>query len=384
MNVIVMELEDVKSRFNDKRRTEILAAEAEINVEDLIQEEDMVVTISHAGYVKRTPMTTYRAQKRGGKGSVGMEAREEDWVSQLFVASTHSYVFFFSDRGKTFVKKVYEIPAAARNSKGRAIVNFVALEPGEKIAAITPVAAISEGTFVVTLTKKGQIKKTEVIEYENYREKGIIGVKIEDGDQLLTAAITDGQRQLVIATKLGMSIRFPEEQVRPMGRGTMGVKGIELDDEDEVVGLCVSDAGRDKVLAVCERGYGKQTPLDEFRLQSRGGKGVILIDASDRNGPVVGVAMVSPEDQVILVTDRGKTLRTTVREVRETGRNAQGVRLMDVDDDERIVAIEAFSDDDAASWPPGEGGRESTPPSSQVETGAAPTHTEPNPPESGS
>jgi DNA gyrase subunit A len=372
MNVIVTELEDIKARFNDPRRTEIVPAEAEIQMEDLIQEEDMVVTISHAGYVKRTPMTTYRAQKRGGKGSVGMEAREEDWVSQLFVASTHSYVFFFSDRGKTFVKKVYEIPAAARNSKGRAIVNFVALEAGEKIAAIAPVAAIAEGTFVVTLTKKGQIKKTEVIEYENYREKGIIGVKIEEGDQLLTAAITDGKRELVIATKGGMSIRFPEEQVRPMGRGTMGVKGIELDDDDVAVGLCVSDEGRDKVLAVCERGYGKQTPLGEFRLQSRGGKGVILIDASERNGPVVGVAMVSPEDQVILVTDRGKTLRTTVREIRETGRNAQGVRLMDVDDDERVVAIEAFSDDDAASWPPGEGGRESTPPGSQGEPVATP------------
>jgi DNA gyrase subunit A len=382
MNVIVTELEDIKARFNDPRRTEIVPAEAEIQMEDLIQEEDMVVTISHAGYVKRTPMTTYRAQKRGGKGSVGMEAREEDWVSQLFVASTHSYVFFFSDRGKTFVKKVYEIPAAARNSKGRAIVNFVALEAGEKIAAIAPVAAIAEGTFVVTLTKKGQIKKTEVIEYENYREKGIIGVKIEEGDQLLTAAITDGKRELVIATKGGMSIRFPEEQVRPMGRGTMGVKGIELDDDDVAVGLCVSDEGRDKVLAVCERGYGKQTPLGEFRLQSRGGKGVILIDASERNGPVVGVAMVSPEDQVILVTDRGKTLRTTVREIRETGRNAQGVRLMDVDDDERVVAIEAFSDDDAASWPPGEGGRESTPPGSQGEPVATP-ESEPSPGEGG-
>ena len=344
MNVIVMELEDIKARFNDKRRTEIVPAEAEINVEDLIQEEDMVVTISHAGYVKRTPVTTYRAQRRGGKGMVGMEAREEDWVSQLFVASTHSYVFFFSDKGKVYVKKVYEIPLAARNAKGRAIVNFVGLEQGEKIAAITPVPGFEEGPFVVTLTRRGQIKKTALSEYENYRDKGIIGVRIEEGDQLLSAAITDGSRELVIGTRSGMSIRFSEEEVRPTGRATMGVKGIELEEGDFTVGLCVSGDGRDRVLAVCERGYGKQTPLDDFRKQSRGGKGVILIDASERNGPVVGVAMVAPSDEVMVVTDRGQMLRTKVSQIRETGRNAQGVRLMNVDEGERIVAIEAFEE----------------------------------------
>jgi DNA gyrase subunit A len=355
MNVIVMELEDVKARYNDPRRTEIVPAEAEIQVEDLIQEEDMVVTISHAGYLKRTPVATYRAQKRGGKGTLGMDARDEDWVSQIFVASTHSYVFFFSDRGKVYVKKVYEIPAAARNAKGRAIVNFVGMEPGEKVAAIAPVPAFAEGTFVVTLTQKGQIKKTAILEYENYREKGIIGVKIEEGDTLLSAAITDGSREFVIATRLGMSIRFPEDQVRATGRSTMGVKGIELDDNDEVVGLCVSrrktgeEAPPDeRVLAVCARGYGKQTPLDEFRLQSRGGKGVILIDASERNGNVVGVAIVGPSDEVMVVTDRGQTIRTKVSEIRETGRNAQGVRLMNVDEGERVVAIEAFAADGEA------------------------------------
>ncbi len=385
MNVIVGELEDVKARFNDKRRTEIIAAEAEIDVEDLIQEEDMVVTISHAGYVKRTPVTTYRAQKRGGKGKVGMEARDEDWVSQLFVASTHSYVFFFSDKGKVYVKKVYEIPEGARTAKGRAIVNFVGMEPGEKVAAITPVPrTFDDKTFVVTITKGGQIKKTALVEYENYREKGIIGVKVEEGDQLFSASITDGSREIVIATKQGMSIRFPEEQVRPTGRATMGVRGIELEEGDVVVGLCVAESSvpkipadgsvpppaaapaRSRVLAVCERGYGKQTPLEEFRLQSRGGKGVILIDASERNGPVVGVAMVGPTDSVLLVTDRGQMLRTLVAEIRETSRNAQGVRLMDVDDGERIVAIETFTADsepaDTSSSPPPNGGPPSTPP----------------------
>ena len=385
MNVIVGELEDVKARFNDPRRTEIVAAEAEIDVEDLIQEEDMVVTISHAGYVKRTPVSVYRAQKRGGKGKVGMEAREEDWVSQLFVASTHSYVFFFSDKGKVYVKKVYEIPEGARNAKGRAIVNFVGMELGEKVAAITPVPReFDDKTFVVTITKKGQIKKTALVEYENFREKGIIGVKIEEADQLFSASITDGSREILIATRQGMSIRFPEDQVRPTGRATMGVRGIELEEGDEVVGLCVAEPStarpladgslppppptptRSRVLAVCERGYGKQTPIEEFRLQSRGGKGVILIDASERNGPVVGVAMVGPADSVLLVTDRGQMLRTQVAEIRETSRNAQGVRLMDVDDGERIVAIETFAADsepaDTSSSPPPNGASGSNPP----------------------
>jgi DNA gyrase subunit A len=348
MNVIVGELEDIKARYGDERRTEIVPTEAEIQMEDLIQEEDMVVTISHLGYVKRTPVTTYRAQRRGGKGTLGMEAREEDWVNQLFVASTHSYVFFFSDKGKVYVKKVYEIPLAARNAKGRAIVNFVGMEPGEKIAAITPVSGIEAGFFVVTLTRRGQIKKTALDEYENFRDKGIIGVRIEEDDQLLSAAITDGSREFLIATRKGMSIRFPEDQVRPTGRATMGVKGIELEESDEVVGLCVTGDGRDRVLAVCERGYGKRTSLEEFRKQSRGGKGVILIDASERNGPVVGVAMVSPADQIMLVTDRGQTLRTKASEIRETGRNAQGVRLMNVDDGERVVAIEAFAEAEEA------------------------------------
>ncbi len=349
MNVIVMELEDIKARFGDARRTEIVPAEAEIDLEDLIQEEDMVVTISHGGYLKRTPVSEYRAQRRGGKGKLGMEARDEDWVSQLFVASTHTFVFFFSERGKVYVKKVYEIPQAPRNAKGRAIVNFVGVEPGEKIAAITPVPGFDPGHYVVTLTKRGQIKKTAIEEYENYREKGIIGVKIEEGDQLLSAAITDGKKELLIATKGGMSIRFREDQVRSMGRSTVGVKGMEIEDGDDVIGLCVASSEEDRVLAVCERGYGKQTPLGEFRLQSRGGKGVILIDASDRNGPVVGIAVVGPEHEVLLVTDQGQLLRIRVADIRETGRNAQGVRLMTVDENERIVAIEVL---DAAGQDP--------------------------------
>jgi DNA gyrase subunit A len=346
MDVIVRELEEVRDKYALPRRTEIVAAEAEINMEDLVQEEDMVVTISHLGYIKRTPSSVYRAQRRGGRGRVGMEAREEDFVKQLFVASTHAYIFFFSDRGKVYVKKVYEIPQAARNAKGRAIVNFIGIDPSEKIAAITPVMEMKGGTFIVTLTQRGQIKKTEVTEYENFREKGIIGVKIEDGDRLLGAALTDGTRDILIATKHGMSIRFDEKQVRPMGRATMGVRGVDLAEGDEVVGLAVTTDGEPHVLAVCEKGFGKRTALSEFRPQNRGGRGIILIDASDRNGPVVGIALVKSDDQLMLVTDRGQTIRTRVSEIRETGRNAQGVRVMAVEEPERVVAIEALAESD--------------------------------------
>jgi DNA gyrase subunit A len=347
-DVIVKELEEVKEKHGDKRRTEIVDDEAEIQIEDLIQQEDMVVTISHEGYIKRTPVSTYKAQKRGGKGNRGMEARDDDFVNQLFIASTHSMVFFFSNRGKVYVKKVYEIPQAARSAKGRAIVNFIELG-SEKIAAITPVAGFTAGLFVTTITRGGQIKKTEVTDYENYREKGIIGVKIADDDTLLTATVTDGQQEFLIATKQGQSIRFHEQQVRPMGRNAGGVKAIELEQGDEVVGLARTEPERSWVLAVCARGYGKRTALEEFRPQNRGGKGIILIDASDRNGPVVGIALVKPEDEIMLITDRGQTIRTAVSGVRETGRNAQGVKLMSVGDDERVVAFEPIGENNAGA-----------------------------------
>ncbi len=356
--VITKELLEIKENYGDKRRTEIVESEADILDEDLIQEEDMVVMISHAGYIKRTSPRDYRAQRRGGRGRIGMEAREEDWVNQLFVASTHAYIFFFSDKGKVYVKKVYEIPLAARTSKGRAIVNFIGIEADEQVAAIAFVPKIEKGKFIVTLTIRGQIKKTELDEYENFREKGIIGVKVDDGDRLLYAALTDGTRDILIATKTGQSIRFPEEQVRPMGRATIGVKGIDLAPGDEVVGLVVSQADRPQLLAVCAQGYGKRTHIDEFRTQNRGGKGIILIDASDRNGPVVGVKLVNDSDEVMIITDRGQTLRTRVDEIRETGRNAQGVKLMTLDEAERIVAVERLAEavdtDDGGTIPPGD------------------------------
>jgi DNA gyrase subunit A len=363
MTIIKDELAEIRSKHDDPRRTEIVEDEAEILIEDLIQEEDVVVTISHSGYIKRTPFVDYKAQKRGGKGNRGMEARDDDFVNQLFIASTHTYVFFFSNRGRLYVKKVYEIPQAARSAKGRALVNFIGLGDDERIAAITPVPGFLEDRYVITLTRRGQIKKTSLVEYQNIREKGIIGVKIAEDDQLLTAAVTDGNAELIIATKQGQSIRFSEDQVRPMGRNAGGVKAIDLLEGDEVVGLATTDPERSQVLAICERGYGKRTPLEEFRAQNRGGKGIILIDCSERNGPVVGISLVKPDDEVMLITDRGQTLRTRVDEIRETGRNAQGVKVMRVDDDERVVAIEAVGesrvgaalddeDDGSGSTPP--------------------------------
>jgi DNA gyrase subunit A len=340
MDLIIGELQEVSDKHGDARRTDIVDDEADIQIEDLIQEEDMVVTISHQGYIKRTPLTTYKAQKRGGKGNRGMEARDDDFVNQLFVASTHSYVFFFSDRGKLWVKKIYEVPQAARNAKGRAIVNFIELGTDERIVAIAPVKAFEENVFITTLTRGGQIKKTSVLDYQNYRASGIIGVKIGEDDQLMAACVTDGTQNLLIATKVGKCIRFDEQQVRPMGRNTSGVKAVELEEGDAVVGMTTTDPERDQVLAVCERGYGKRTPLEEFRVQNRGGKGIILIDCSERNGPVVGIALVKTGDEMVLITDRGQTIRTSVNDIRETGRNAQGVKLMNVDDDERIVAVE--------------------------------------------
>ena len=374
-DVIVMELEEIRAKYADKRRTEILASEADLSDEDLIQEEDMVVTISHAGYIKRTAPGAYRAQKRGGKGKIGMEARDEDWVTQLFVASTHAYVFFFSDKGKVYVKKVHEIPIAPRTAKGRAIVNFVGMEQGEKVAAIVEVPKIESGKYVATVTQRGQIKKTELVEYENFREKGIIGVKIEDGDQLLSAALTDGNQEFLIATKMGQSIRFPESQVRSMGRSTVGVKAIDVGEGDHVVGIAVTEPGRMHVLAVCEKGFGKRTHIDEFRIQNRGGKGIILIDASERNGPVVDIKLVKDGDEVMLITDRGQTLRTRIDEIRETGRNAQGVKIMSVDGEEKVVAVERLAespvDDEGGTSSEAPGGA-SVPPTSMPPSEAPP------------
>jgi DNA gyrase subunit A len=299
-----------------------------------------------------------------------MEARDEDWVNQLFVASTHAYVFFLSDRGKAFVKKVYEIPQAARNAKGRAIVNLLGIETGEKIEAIVEVPKIEPQRYLLTLTRNGIIKKTELTDYENFREKGIIAVKIDDNDRLLAAALTDGTRQVMIGTRSGSSIRFSEEQVRPTGRATYGVKGIELREGDAVIGMAVTEPGCDNVLAITEHGFGKQTNIEQFREQKRGGVGVTLIDTGERNGGCVGLCLVAPEHEIMVITDRGQTLRTKVGEIKETkARGAMGVRIMSLQEGERIVAFERLAEAETPSEGNGDtnGGDEPPSPSEPIE-----------------
>jgi len=342
--VIVGELVEIRDRFGDARRTEILAEEGDLEIEDLIAEEDMIVTCSHVGYIKRMPVSEYRAQRRGGKGKAGMETREEDWVNQIFVASTHSYVLFFSDKGKAYLKKVFEIPAASRTSKGRAIVNFVGMEPGEKVAAIVPVREFVEGSYLMTATRKGSVKKTDLMAYSNIRQTGIIGVGIDEGDELIAALVTDGTTDVLIGTRKGMALRFSEEEVRSMGRGAAGVRGIELRENDEVVGMSVVEPGRASVLTVCQNGYGKRTDLEEYRIQHRGGIGLISIQASERNGDCVALRLVGDTDDLLFVTDKGTLLRTKANEISQIGRNTQGVRLVKTDESEKVVGVEVVQE----------------------------------------
>jgi DNA gyrase subunit A len=355
MDLVVQELEDVAKKYGDDRRTKILDEEGDIAIEDLIAEEDMVVTCSHLGYIKRSPLSIYRAQRRGGRGKRGAETRTEDFVRWLFVASTHDSVLFFTDRGKVYAKKVYEIPEAGRTARGRAIVSFVGMKDDEKVAAIMPVSEFKEGTYVMTATRGGYVKKTDLMEYADVRPSGIIAVKIDEGDMLLAAEITDGKREMLIGTREGQSIRFPEEQVRPMGRSTRGVRGIELREGDAVVSMTTLEEGLTHVLTVCENGYGKRSEIEEYRQQNRGGIGIITIQASERNGPCVAVRLVGDDDHLMLVTDRGQVIRTKVKEISVIGRNTQGVRIMEMEPGERVVAVEPIAEEepeDEAEAPP--------------------------------
>ncbi len=349
-DVVVRELEAVRERYGEERRTEIVADAADIDIEDLIQRQDMVVTISHQGFIKRNPARQYRAQRRGGRGVSGMEVRDEDFVRDLFVASTHSHVLFFSDRGKVYVKKVFEIPEAGKTAKGRAIVNFVGMEPDEKVAAVLPVPEFVDGRFVVTATRRGHVKKTSLMEYSAIRQKGIIGLLVDPDDSLVGATLTGGDGTILLGTRDGMTIRFPEEQVRPMGRATRGVRGIALEETDAVVSMSALAGEEGSILTVCGNGFGKRTDVAEYRPQNRGGKGLIDIKTTDRNGPVIAQLHVRETDHIMLVTDDGTVLRSRVHEVSMIGRNTQGVRLIRLEETRRLVAAERWAeaeDDDA-------------------------------------
>jgi DNA gyrase subunit A len=339
MAIIRTELLAIKEEYGDARRTEILTETTELTIEDLLADEEMVVTISRAGYIKRTHVEAYRSQRRGGKGVTGMETKEEDIVEDLFVASTHSYLLFFTNRGKVHWLKVHEIPEGGRQAKGKAMVNLLSLGEGELVATCVPVRDFAAGGgYILFATKQGTVKKTELEAYSHPRAGGIQAIGLDDDDQVMTARRTDGQREVMIATKLGMIIRFSEEEVRPMGRSAGGVKGIELDEGDEVIAADVVQEGV-SILTVTERGYGKRTPLDEYRLQGRAGKGIIDIKTGGRNGNVVAMLQVRDGDDILVVTTKGKMIRFHAADVSSQGRNTWGVRIIDLEADDSAGSV---------------------------------------------
>ncbi len=337
MGVIIEELKDIKARFGEERRTEIIDQSTEITLEDLIVEEDMVVTISHTGYIKRNPVTLYRSQRRGGKGKTGMGTKEEDFVEHLFIASTHSYILFFTDAGKVYWLKVHEVPQAGRAAKGKAIVNLLNLSD-ENITSFMPVRSFEEGRYIIMATEKGVIKKTELMAYSNPRVGGIIALNLDEGDRLVITRLTDGTKDIFLGTRGGLAIRFKEEQARPLGRVSRGVKGVNLAGDDMLVGMeIVGDAAT--ILTITENGFGKRTSTAEYRGQSRGGKGVITIKTTERNGKVVGMLQVTDEDEIMMITDRGKIIRMAVSGISVIGRNTQGVKLIGMASGERVVSV---------------------------------------------
>ena len=345
MQIIVGELRRVQDKYGDARRTEILAEEGEFRIEDLIAEEDMAITVSNTGYIKRTAITNYRNQHRGGKGRIGMRTREEDFVSHLFVASTHAYIMIFSDRGRAYWLKVHEIPDVGPDGRGKAIANLVSMEEGERIAALLAVKEFEDDKFIVMGTRNGVIKKTELSAFSNPRAGGIIAMGVEEGDAVIAANVSDGKGEIFIGTRDGMAIRFPEADVRSMGRSAYGVRGISLREGDAVVAMEVLVPGG-TILSVTEQGYGKRTELDEYRVQSRGGIGIINIQTSDRNGKVIGIAQVSDDDELMLITQQGKILRMASKGIRTIGRATQGVRLIDIEGDDRAVSIARLAEKD--------------------------------------
>ena len=349
MDIVVRELREVRDRYGDARRTEVLAEEGEFRIEDLIAEEDMAITVSNTGYIKRTAITSYRNQRRGGKGRIGMRTREEDFVSHLFVASTHAYIMIFSDRGRAYWLKVHEIPDVGPDGRGKAIANLVSMQEGERIAALLAVKEFEENKFIVMGSKRGEVKKTELRAFSNPRAGGIIAMDVEEGDAVIAVQVSEGNNEIFIGTRNGMSIRFKETDVRSMGRTAGGVRGIELREDDEVVAMEVLEPGG-TILSVTEKGYGKRTELDEYRVQSRGGIGIINIQTSERNGKVVGMTQVH-DDEIMVITEQGKILRMASRDIRAIGRATQGVRLIDIEGEDRTVSIArlAEKDDEAAN-----------------------------------
>ena len=349
LGIIRDEIKEIRTKFADERRTEISALDGEIDMLDLIEEEDMVVTMTHYGYVKRLPKTTYRAQRRGGKGVIATTTREEDFVEQMYVTSTHDPLMFFTNRGRVYQLNCYEIPEAGRTARGTAIVNLLQLDPGEKVTAMLPIPQEkTEGHYLVMATKQGVIKRTELSEFANLRKAGLIAIVLREDDALIGVALTDGSYEMLLGTRSGMSIRFPESDMRPIGRNAMGVKAIELDGGDEVVDMCPVFPDM-KVLSITENGYGKRTEIDEYRVQSRGGKGIKAMNLTAKTGALTCQLLVHEDEDILLITDDGTLIRMPVADISTLGRNTQGVRLMRVEDGCKVVCVaraEAEEDDE--------------------------------------
>jgi DNA gyrase subunit A len=338
LNVIKEELVSIREAFGDERKTEIVEAVPEIRVEDLIAEEDMVVTITHTGYIKRNPISLYRSQHRGGKGKVGINVKEEDFVEDLFIASTHDYLLFFTDAGKIHWMKVHELPQAGRLTRGKAIVNLLHLSPAEKVTAILSLKDFAKEMFITFMTKKGTIKKTALEAYSNPRSGGIIAIHLDEGDELISTKLTDGKQHLFIGTKLGKAIHFPENQIREMGRTARGIRGIKISKQDEVVAM-EAVAPHTQILTVTANGYGKRTQASEYRVQNRGGTGIFTVKRTQKTGDVIGIKTVVDEDELMVISNKGKIIRLRAVDIPVQGRSTQGVRLITLEEGERVVAV---------------------------------------------
>jgi DNA gyrase subunit A len=364
---------EMRDKYGDARRTEITGGVSEFNMDKLIAQADVVVTVSHNGYVKRLPVGTYQAQGRGGRGIRGTESRDGDFVEHLFVANTHDYLMFFTNQGRVYERRVYDLPELSRTSQGRSIANLLEFQPGEKVANVLAVKDFGSGEhFLMFATKKGTVKKTALTAYANINKRGLIAIGLEDGDELIGVEITSGQDHVLLGTKSGLAIRFEESEVRAMGRPAGGVTGARFKREgDAVIGMVIVPNGDDsccQVLTACVNGYGKRTPLADYPVKGRGTRGVINIEASDRNGDVVGIQRVVDADEVMFITETGILMRTRVSEIRETGRGAQGVRLIRLDEGDRLVAMARVDAEEKVE----EGGTGETAPPPTPE-GSAPT-----------
>ncbi len=348
--VIKEELIKVREKFGDERKTKIKPAEGEIDVEDLIKEEQTVIALTHFGYIKRMPIDTYKSQRRGGKGITGIATREGDFVKQIFTSSTHDLILFFTNKGKLYKLKGYEIPEAGRTAKGTAIVNLLSLDAGEKISAVIPIQNFAEGKYLLMGTKNGLIKKTALSEYNSGKKTGLLGITLKDNDELISVKLTDGQDNVVLVTRKGLCITFEEKEVRPIGRIAQGVIGIRLADDDEVIGMeSIITGSKATLLAITENGFGKRTELDEYRVQLRGGRGVITYKITPKTGELVGVKIADDSQDVMLITDTGTIIRMNVKEISILGRSTQGVTLMRTNDGGKVVSIEIVDNDEESS-----------------------------------